>query len=72
MSIFDKLKDLASTSAGCHDSDGRYVPPLDADYVKRSINLLDKGKEYGSSNIPSQNETTQDSVELDIKEGLKN
>ncbi len=67
MSIFDKLKDLASTSVDVMTRTADMFPPLDADYVKRSINLLDKGKEYGSSNIPSQNETTQDSVELDIK-----
>ena len=42
-------------------------PPLDSDYVKRSTNLLERGKENGLSNIPSQNDTTQDSVELDIK-----
>jgi len=67
VSIFDKLKNLASTSVDVMARTADMFPPLDSDYVKRSTNLLERGKENGSSNIPSQNDTTQDSVELDIK-----
>lgn len=67
MGIFENLKNLASTSVDVMTRTADMFPPLDTDYVKRSTNLLERGKENGSLNIPSQNDTTQDSVELDIK-----
>ena len=67
MGIFENLKNLASTSVDVMTRTADMFPPLDSDFVKRSTNLLERGKENGSSNIPSQNDTTQDSVELDVK-----
>ena len=67
MGIFENLRNLASTSVDVMTRTADMFPPLDTDYVKRNTNLLERGKENGSLNIPSQNDTTQDSVELDIK-----
>lgn len=67
MAMFEKLKNLASTSVDVMARTSGLFPPLDADHVIRNTNLLEKGKENGISNIPAQTATTQDSVELDIK-----
>jgi len=67
VSIFDKLKDLASNSVDVMKRTSDLFPPLDADYVRRDIKLSEKGKENGSANLPRSDAKTQDSVELDIK-----
>jgi len=71
VSIFNKIKNLASTSVDVMARTAGLFPPLDSDYVARDTNLLEKGKENGTSNIPAQTATTQDSVELNIKRHLE-
>ena len=71
MSIFDKLKDLASNSVDVMRRTSDLFPPLDADYVRRDTKLTEKGKENGLANLPRSDAQTQDSVELDIKSRIE-
>ena len=71
MSIFDKLKDLASNSVDVMKRTSDLFPPLDVDYVRRDTKLTEKGKENGLANLPRSNAQTQDSVELDIKSRIE-
>ena len=71
MSIINSLKNLASTSVDVMTRTSALFPPLDSDHVTRNTKLLEKGKENGTSNIPAQNATTQDSVELNIKSHIE-
>ncbi len=67
MSIFDKLKNLTTGNVDIMTRVAGLFPPLEADSVRNRTNLIQKGKENGSANLPGPEAQTQDSVELDIK-----
>ena len=71
MSIFDKLKNLASNSVDVMARTSDLFPPLDANHVRKSTGLVEKGKENGLANLPRQDAETQDAVELNIKSHLE-
>ena len=71
MSIFDKLKNLASSSVDVMARTSDFFPPLDANHVRKSTGLVEKGKENGLANLPRQDAKTQDAVELTIKSHLE-